>query len=513
MMKLNRFLAVIAAMMTLINASAQRIDIRRMPSSPDTRIAGVPMDENPVYNPEGVQTDYIMNVTEYTFFGAEQCDGYKMAVRMSDDGRTIWFRDLAPGFNNYGDSEYSWIKGEIDGDDITVKAGQVFYKSADGSQVLYLEVVDMDESGAVKNFLPDIHFTIAGNVIKSADDSCYLSVYEDGETMEDAGFYIFFNGYEMEPVGEIPTFTPPADAEIETYVMSYLGANKFVKVARSGDDVYIAGMSNLAPDDYIPGKVTGDKLTFKSGYILTSGQRYYVCLMGAHPDGMDEWGSEVFEMELEFTFQKDESSDTYVLVPTDNLILETNYYKNKLFGAFRDLKLGKYAGDVAATPAAPSVAEWWEADGIIQFDVPCYDVEGNYLNPAFLAYRLYLDGELYTFTPEDYPSLTQSMTDIPYDFTDNFDIYSAGSLKTIFLHAPQWETIEVESVYTAGGETRISAKGAYSGIEDVEADEAVGVEYTDLTGRRVENPRRGSVVIAVTRYAGGKTTVEKRFVR
>ena len=59
-------------------------------------------------------------------------------------------------------------------------------------------------------------------------------------------------------------------------------------------------------------------------------------------------------------------------------------------------------------------------------------MEGNYINPDKLTYRIYLDGELHTFSPDQYVAIYEPMTDIPSTFTDNYDIYSNGNTKTIF---------------------------------------------------------------------------------
>ena len=181
------------------------------------KLAGVPMDDAPEYNPEGVEKSYIMNVTEYGgLFGEEIQVGYKMTIRFSEDGKTVWFRDLNPGFNRYSDDEeYTWIKGTIEGNDITVKAGQVLYINEMFGQKLYFEVVTVNAYGQVSDFLDEIHFTLSDDKITQTDNSNYVAVYEDGETMDDAGIFMFFYNYAIEPISEIYKAVPPEDAEEE----------------------------------------------------------------------------------------------------------------------------------------------------------------------------------------------------------------------------------------------------------------------------------------------------------
>ncbi len=226
------------------------------------RLPGVPMDAEAIYNPQGEETAYIMNVSEYgAIFGEEEQEGYKMAVRRSADGTTIWFRDLNPGFNRYSDDEeYTWIKGTIDGNDITVRAGQVVYANENYGQKLYFEAVTLDESSRVDTFLDEVHFTIVGDRIVQADDNVYIAVYEDGETMDDAGIYMFFFRYDMQPVGEIEKTVPPADAETQQWLLTSNAMPRPVSVARSGDEIYIAGLSEMAPEDYVKRRRADNKI-------------------------------------------------------------------------------------------------------------------------------------------------------------------------------------------------------------------------------------------------------------
>ena len=112
-------------------------------------LPGVPVDDKPVYDLEGTDEVYIMNVTENDqLYGTVSQVGYKMNIRKSADGSTIWFRDLTPGFNS-GDTEYAWVKGTVNGDEITIRAGQIVYYNEMANSTLYLEVLTMDEFSAV----------------------------------------------------------------------------------------------------------------------------------------------------------------------------------------------------------------------------------------------------------------------------------------------------------------------------------------------------------------------------
>lgn len=227
----------------------------------------------------------------------------------------------------------------------------------------------------------------------------------------------------------------------------------------------------------------------------------------------DEWGMttmEVIPSDIQFKVEADQK--TYTLV--SDWILTLNYDLTMPMDGFKSPHIFAYAGDVPAVPAAPTLQFFSEADLMLQFKVPSEDAEGNYINAEHLSYRFYLDGKLYTFTPEFYQMLTEPMTDIPYAFTDNMDIYSNGGIKTVFLHvgeAPQ--KIAVESVYTVDGVTNTSM-GNLTAVGQVSTSALpVEVSYVDLSGRVVKTPTAGSLVIQTSRYADGSVKVTKKLVK
>ncbi len=478
------------------------------------KIPGAILGDAPIYNPEGTDEHYVMNVVENSWMGEMDCYGYKMTIRRSPDGKTIYFRDLTPGYNfDETTGKYGWVKGTIDGNDITIKAGQVLFDNAAFGQTLYLEAVTMNEWGEFQDFLPEVHFTIDGEYITQADNSIYLSPYKDGETIEEAGFFNFMNQFIIMPMCEIPTFTPPAGSEIEPWIMTYANGQTQVKVARDGNTVYVAGLSDLAPDDFIPGTIENGKLTFKSFYILTSNQNCYQRISGAVESEPDAWGNTVLNLTESFSFDVNDNG-SFTLNPAESWIVTCDYFLKGMQSGITGVKLIPYTGDVAATPATPEITYWSQDDMMLQVLVPSEDVEGNYINPDKLTYRIYLDGELHTFSPDQYVAIYEPMTDIPSTFTDNYDIYSNGNTKTIFLHADTPRHIKIESVYTVDGDTRISAPAEMSSITETVADKAVvSTTYTDLAGRRVANPATGSIVIKAVRYTDGTTDISKEIIR
>ena len=503
-------LAAASALLTISAIAAEQIKV-------PVKLPGVPMDEAPVYNPAGDDESYMMSVTEdQGMFGVTDQSGYKMTIRRDDDGATIWFRDLTPGYNRYNeDEDYTWIKGTVNGTDITVKAGQVVYQNDFYDQKLYIEAVTVDEYGTVSSFLDDIHFTISGERIVQTDNSVYLAVYEDGETTDDAGMFIFMNNFVIEPTGEIPSFNPPATADIESRLMTWDGGNRMVKVARDNETIYIAGLSELAPDDFVPGTVENDKLTIKSGYILSSNPQRYIRLIGATEGEPDEWGFPSLEMTMTYTFDITSDGSTFTLNPAGDYIVEASYDLQSFYNGFNNVKIFPYDGDKPAVPATPSV-DYNEYDDILHITIPATDKDGNYINSDLLTYRVEFDGVPYEFSPDSYFGITDPMVEIPYGFSDWYDFYANGDYHTIYLHdVPAWTTVEVVSTYTVDGVANSSSSASQSGINSITSADRKVIEeiFTDLTGRRLTNPAPGSIVIRSTRYDDGTVVHSKIFIR
>lgn len=271
----------------------------------------------------------------------------------------------------------------------------------------------------------------------------------------------------------------------------------------------------MAPQDYVVGTIENGQLSFRSGYILTSGTQKYIRLIGARQGEPDEYGNPQLTMTESYKFDVNDAQDHFTLNPLSDYIVEASYFNFTMLNGITQVEVFRYAGDKPATPATPEILMWSEEDALLQVNVPSTDVDGNFINPEHLTYRIYLDGEPHVFTPDEYYCLPSEMTDIPYDFTDYYDIYTNGSTKTIYLHAPAFGTLEVESTYTVDGDARISQRASYGGLTGVDANHGNIVEttYTDLLGRKVSHPGDGSFVIKTTRYADGTRIVSKRIVR
>lgn len=162
--------------------------------------------------------------------------------------------------------------------------------------------------------------------------------------------------------------------------------------------------------------------------------------------------------------------------------------------------------DVAATPANPTDLEYnvHKTYGPrILVDVPRVDKDGKKLRKDKLFYQIYymIGGDVfdYTLKTTDYKYLESDMDLIPYNFTDDYDIYTDGDSKKVYLYGSDgWEKVGVKSIYLGGDETRESEIVWYdivaAGISTVNANEQNGGKAYNMAGQLVKQGYKGIVV-------------------
>lgn len=506
------------ALRTAPNVGGMKARAMKAPASATTKAIDVPRDDEAVYDPVGTDELYIMKYVDSNGFMDVTYTNGKVTMRTAADGKTVWFNGLTPGGNreSKGDKE-SWIKGERNGNDITIKAGQVLVKN--DTHTLYLQVAHMNEYGEVTEFEEETHFTIGDDgSMEQANTDDWLIIYKDSE--DDGYFSSFgmFTGMSMQPIGELTRWEFPEGSNPQTYVLKgndlqngYV--TRLVKVAFAGDKCYISGLAKSSLDEVYEGTYSNGTVTIPAGQIVKDADLFYFRIMPAiFADDGDA------DLQQNFVFSVSEDKHTLTLTPSDVALCETNYAVETLVSAMKEVSLSYYAGDVAAKPATPSVLMYDDANTTFYVDVPATDVAGNYINADKLTYRFYVDGTPFTFTPDTYVKLTESMTDIPYNFADNYDIYSNPGYKVVCFYNLDANYVEVESTYTVDGVANTSDRARYTLVEDginaAAAGKAVkGTTYVNLLGQRVARPAAGSIVLKTVEYTDGTKATVKQLVK
>lgn len=269
------------------------------------------------------------------------------------------------------------------------------------------------------------------------------------------------------------TIELPEGAEVATYNFKgeYItdeGNEAFsrqAQVAFVDNDVYIQGVGESDPEAWIKGTKSEDGNTYTFGkgqflgyYATQSGSVYPLYLMG--------YSSTFGAIDVKMSYDAETNTFTTMTEVVENAnYIDNLYYLNRIAAG----ALIQPIQDVAAVPATPSADHMrFTAYGdVIEFAIPTTDVDGAPLLTDKLSYKLYYDegdgvAHEITFTTEFYEKIEAEMTEIPYGFTDNYDIYDGEvylNMDAYYDYA--WKRIGIQSIYAGGGETNASEIGWY----------------------------------------------------
>lgn len=387
-------------------------------------------------------------------------DGGAMQMVFADDGKTVYLKDpVSQAAAN------SWVRAELsdDGKTLTMPLNQfiIYYDEVEYGLITAWVDVTVDEEGyinAVPNTdIQEVTFTIgddgtislngsSGDVENFTGSGIGL-IYDDDLTW--AGYVDWesvYTPFDGTPV-ELPEGIVMEDYSM-SYVDSYGNANgKMVKVGIMDYAVYVQGFSSLVPDGVMKGDMTkgGDMVMFESEQYIGVGNSMFLNMMGLDAD---------YTILDNLAFSFDEDTRTMrandILAVVAGLNIQEEYDQPVL---------APYV-DHAATPANPEVIEFVDEGELGgynygSFNVPTVDTEGNFINPNDLYYRIYFDDdELFTFGPDEYPYVTEFMTDVPYNFTDGYDFGVGGA--TVYFYETGFQRVGIQSVFRGGGEEHVS---------------------------------------------------------
>lgn len=103
------------------------------------------------------------------------------------------------------------------------------------------------------------------------------------------------------------------------------------------------------------------------------------------------------------------------------------YSDDESFIAIEFNTKGEVFHAVPAVPANPTADDWYDVGdesgySRFYFTLPTEDADGNALDPEYLSYSIYVDGELFTFSGTDYTfdlNSGEEITEVPYSLYSN----------------------------------------------------------------------------------------------
>lgn len=415
-----------------------------------------------------------------------------------------------------------WIRGDKDAaGDIVFDRGQVVYRDEPyGELIAYA-------------FIP-LMFSLEGEheqpVFRVADEPVKLLHKEDGTYVterEDVMFAMYEwvvdkEGWRWAGIAdssivisevEDPDVEIPADAVTDewTVIMGYEGWK--CSVATTPDTVYVTGMISTNPDAVVTGEISADgtKVVFPGGQLL--GVDYYETqwqyLYGGevemvYDERFEEWvyvgeitGDLVFDYDA--TARKMTSANEIIVAlnKSDNLeAVEPNTF-------IEALKIEKQTRNPATPPMEPwglSFEDGYEDAGesLFAFNQSYLDTDGVLLDAENLYFRMFVDGDVFTFYGDEYEGLPEDGTEIVNcDFSNMFSIDPSGISKWVFLYSQGVESLGVQSVYlqpTEDGTLELCSPVVTLDVSSVKTPVEGGVvssTYYDLHGRRLAYPVSG----------------------
>ncbi len=436
----------------------------------------------------------------------------------------------------------TWIKGEkAEGDTIQFSFPQKYYEAAltddfgeetGETAAYYLYRMNLDEENEelkIDETSQTIKYVLRNDSlirVDNLDNDVYLGI------VNDEGYWVgYADYYQAWSKMDDELSTPPVSAEKQRYQIDYLNdeeieSSSLVNVAFDGDDIYLGGLTDSAPDNWVKGKISDGKAVFKGktymGPDKTNGVHTFFGGIGTKSVWDEEYEEYVDSsyVEDEYAFDYDETAKT----------LKADGTFGVLIGKNSDETLVKYMQpsmkpwtEIAGAPQDPEVLQFFAYDetygyGGIQMWLENTSADGVLFDTSKLYYNLYFDGKPYTFKPSMYEGLDEEMTDVPYNYADIYDFVASGCTHTVYFYEGQEKTIGVQLIYKDGDNvyksnlmTYVIGDDGTLGIDKLSSDEgkAVGEKYyMDILGRRAEAPSKG-VYLETTKYTDGSQRTVK----
>lgn len=308
----------------------------------------------------------------------------------------------------------------------------------------------------------------------------------------------------------------------------YHHTRQFVEIGFDSNDCWARGFSTYLPESWVKGTLDANsRVTFDSKQYIGDAKNYSLYFMGSNYEFFYDvdFGNLVdYKLRDSMAFDYDKATGTM----KSNQAYIINGGTESVINIERHLSPSiAPATDEQLTPAAPVITATMPFDssrgyGGIQWDMPSVTVDDIRHMPGYLYYRIYVDDELYEFTPAVYHTIKEPMTEVPFGFNDEYDFVAevmsddTGMRVHRLYHYFKADEVKIgiQTVYRNGDTVSESAIAETvlvrnAGMTDTMAlRDVTSVAYFDMTGCEVSASTRG-VLIRRTTYADGTVQTEK----
>ena len=303
----------------------------------------------------------------------------------------------------------------------------------------------------------------------------------------------------------------PEDVETEAYLFrgtdTYFNneAIRDVQVGFKDNYVYIQGLSEYLPEAWLRGEAVVNEATAKRTPEAVTTYVFPNWALGTY---YGYFGNQ----ELVFggaTMIYDPAADKFTCDEYHSAPAGSTWN----YDEYADVTIAKVS-ETEATPADPEITEV-NIEGSypnMHYNIPITDVDGNSMVADKLSYVIYVKkgGEVseLTLTTDLYTKIAEDITEIPYNYTDNYDVYNNRLyLNQGLEEISTWEAVGIQSIYRGMDiEHRSNIfwwEFEATAINDVNAAAQEGeAVYFDMQGRMATATTQG-ILIKQVRDANG----------
>ena len=446
----------------------------------------------------------------------------------------------------YEDANKYWVKAEAQPDGSYLIRKQLV--GAGDNSNYYISVLEYDEEDGYFYEEENPAFSVTWNdgVLKVSDDihkrHAFGIVYDDvnEETGEVSWGWLGFClwGYEATIMTETYNVLPE-DAKTEQMVLRTHNDNvyqqQFVEVAFVGNEFFFHPYADLP--GWAKGTIEGNKITIRGGQYMGFDEtlKNFAFLHVGEPGLVEDeyYGditSDITEIYPEIVLDYNPEAKTIM----SDMAFTIDNSRDQIYycAIYTEPYFYCKPEETPAYPMDPTFNYIFNyrnenVTGLLGFTVPNMDVNGVYIYPEKMSLLWYFDSETepYVFTPDLYTKLEGPMTEIPYFFTDDYDISYKDTRRFVSLNLPIADVAGLQVIYRGGGEVHKSNIVLYdihtkdvriipagddipTGIQGSAEAKLRSTELFDLTGRPAARSARGIFVQRQT-YSDGTTTIRK----
>jgi glycine cleavage system H lipoate-binding protein len=321
----------------------------------------------------------------------------------------------------------------------------------------------------------------------------------------------------------------PADFEHYMHVWVLVEADDLyeVKIGEYDGKVYFQGLYEDNPHALLVGELDGNKVIIPSGqYVgIDDDFNYYVFAHGIHMgeiyDSFFDKNTTAYYIEDDIKFDYDRSKGT--LTCTNEAFAMVggevdDAAKIEVFGVYEGAVILREPDDVSLEPKPAydlKLDVGWD-ESILNFTFDGENNEGWPLDRDALFYRIYFEGEVFTFSHYDYWSLEEPTDEIGFDQivldeAGYADVYYYRGTRYVYFYF-EAENPGVQTIYREEDGTEHCSEIVYvdpASVGNITANrQVVSTTYTDLSGRQVVEPHNGLYIKTVNYSDGSRKTTK-----